>query len=129
MILKQRNNLMKNLILIMEYFQEKEDLVKLENVEVNQIIYLIKNMQLKLCKVYQVLQILEKLKLYKKLKINQIIIQYNIMIVDIDNNNNNFKFMNILQLKWMQQILILKKNYKKILNKINQLIINKFIHH
>ena len=35
-ILKQKNNLMKNLILKMEYFQEKEDLVKLENVQVNQ---------------------------------------------------------------------------------------------
>ena len=35
MILKQRNNLMKNLILNKEYFQEKEDLVKLENVLVN----------------------------------------------------------------------------------------------
>ena len=37
MILKQKNNLIKNLILNKEYFQEKEDLVKLENVEVNQI--------------------------------------------------------------------------------------------
>ena len=36
MILKQKNNLMKNLVLKMEYFQEKEDLVKLENVKVNQ---------------------------------------------------------------------------------------------
>ena len=36
MILKQKNNLIKNLILKMEYFQEKEDLVKLENVKVNQ---------------------------------------------------------------------------------------------
>ncbi len=39
------------------------------------------------------------------------------MIFDIDKNNNNFKFMNILQLKWIVYILILKKNYKKILNK------------
>ena len=94
---------------------------------INYQINYIKNMQLKLCKMYQVLQILEKLKLYKKLKINQIIIQFNIMIVDIDKKNNNFKHMNILQLKWMLYILILKKNYKKILNKINQLIMNKFI--
>ena len=36
MILKQRNNLIKSLILNKEYFQEKEDLVKLENVKVNQ---------------------------------------------------------------------------------------------
>ena len=36
MILKQRNNLIKNLILNKEYFQVKEDLVKLENVKVNQ---------------------------------------------------------------------------------------------
>ena len=43
-ILKQRNNLMKNLILNKVNFQEKVDLVKLENVLVN----LIKNnMQLK----------------------------------------------------------------------------------
>ena len=43
-ILKQRKNLIKSLILIMVNFQEKVDLVKLENVLVN----LIKiNMQLK----------------------------------------------------------------------------------
>ncbi len=34
-ILKQKKNLIKNLILKMEYFQEKEDLVKLDNVKVN----------------------------------------------------------------------------------------------
>ena len=33
-ILKQKNNLIKNLILKLENFQEKEDLVKLDNVEV-----------------------------------------------------------------------------------------------
>ena len=33
-ILKQKNNLIKNLILNKEYFQEKEDLVKLKNVKV-----------------------------------------------------------------------------------------------
>ena len=86
-------------------------------------------MQLKLCKIYQVVQILQKLKLSKKLKMNKILIQLNIMIVDIDKKNKNFKFMNILQLKWIQYILILKKNYKKILKKINQLIINKFLIH
>ena len=43
------------------------------------------------------------------------------MIADIDKNNNNFKLMNILQLKWKLYILILKKNYKKIL-KQNQII-------
>ena len=37
MILKQKNNLIMNLILKMENFQEKEDLVKLKNVKVNQI--------------------------------------------------------------------------------------------
>ena len=36
MILKQKNNLKKNLILKVEYFQEKEVLVKLKNVLVNQ---------------------------------------------------------------------------------------------
>ena len=51
------------------------------------------------------------------------------MIVDIDKKNKDFKHMNILQLKWILYILILKKNYKKILNKINKLIMNKFINH
>ena len=88
-----------------------------------------KNMQLKLCKIYQVVQILEKLKLFNKLKIKKIHIQLIIMIVDIDKKNKDFKHMNILQLKWILYILILKKNYKKILKKINQLIMNKFIVH
>ena len=34
-ILKQKNNLIMNLILKKDYFQEKEHLVKLENVKVN----------------------------------------------------------------------------------------------
>ena len=116
MILKQKNNLIKNLILKKEYFQVKEDLVKLENVKVNQIKMIIKIMQLKLCKMYQVVQILQKLKLFNKLKINKIQIQLIIMIVDIDKKNKDFKHTNILQLKWILYILILKKNYKKILN-------------
>ena len=41
-------------------------------------------------------------------------IQFNIMIHDIDKKNNNFKPMNILQLKWMLYTLIQKKNYKLI---------------
>ena len=86
-------------------------------------------MQLKLCKMYQVVQILQKLKLFNKLKINKIHIQFNIMIVDIDKKNKDFKHTNILQLKWILYILILKKNYKKILKKINQLIMHKFIIH
>ena len=94
-----------------------------------QINYFIKNMQLKLCKMYQVLLILEKFKLFNKLKINQIQIQFNIMIVDIDKINKDFKHMNLLQLKWILYNLILKKNYKKILKKINQLVMSKFIVH
>ena len=86
-------------------------------------------MQLKLCKMYQVVQILQKLKLFNKLKINKIQIQLIIMIVDIDKKNKDFKHTNILQLKWILYILILKKNYKKILNKINQLIMLIFIIH
>ena len=39
--------------------------------------------------------------------------QFNIMIVDIDNKNKDIQLMNILQLKWMLQNLILKSNYKK----------------
>ena len=54
---------------------------------------------------------------------NQIRIQLNIMIFDIDKNNNNFKLMNILQLKWILYILILKKKYKKIYNNKNNMII------
>ena len=53
-------------------------------------------MQLKLCKIYQVVQILQKLKLFNKLKIKIMKIQYNIMIADIDKKNNNIKPMNIL---------------------------------
>ena len=73
-------------------------------------------MQLKLCKIHQVVQILEKLKLFNKLKINKMNIQLSIMIVDIDKKNKDFKHMNILQLKWILYILILKKNYKEVLN-------------
>ena len=43
-------------------------------------------------------------------------IQYNIMIFGIDKKIKNFKLMNILQLKWILQIKILKKYYNKILN-------------
>ena len=67
-ILKQRNNLKKNLILKMENFQEKEHLVKLENVKVN--------------------QIFQKLKLFNKLKVTIINIQFNITINGIDKKNN-----------------------------------------
>ena len=86
-------------------------------------------MQLKLCKMYQVVQILQKLKLFSKLKIKKIQIQLIIMIVDIDKKNKDFKHTNILQLKWILYILIFKKNYKKILKKINQLVMNKFMIH
>ena len=54
-------------------------------------------------------------------------IYYNIMIADIDKKNNNFRLMNILQLKWMLYILIQKKNYKKLFKIFNQLIIKIFI--
>ena len=37
-------------------------------------------------------------------------IYYNIMIFDIDKKNNNFKLMNILQLKWILQKQIQKNN-------------------
>ena len=53
-------------------------------------------MQLKLLKINQVVQILQKLKLFSKLKINKIQIQLIIMIVDIDKKNKNFKQKNIL---------------------------------
>ena len=51
------------------------------------------------------------------------------MINDIDKNKNNIKEMNILQLKWKLQNLILKKNYKIILKKIKNLILKIFILH
>ena len=85
-------------------------------------------MQLKLYKMYQVVQILQKLKLFNKLKINKMKIQFNIMIVDIDKKNKDFKHTNILQLKWILYILILKKNYKEVLNKNKNLIIKIFIY-
>ena len=47
------------------------------------------------------------------------------MIFDIDNINNNFKFMNILQLKWMLYIQIQKNIFNQKL--INQMQINKMI--
>ena len=43
-------------------------------------------------------------------------IQYNIMMFDIDKKSNNFKLMNILQLKWILYIQIQKKYYNKVLN-------------
>ena len=79
---------------------------------------------------YQVAQIFQKLKLFNKLKIIKIKIniQFNIMIVDIDKKNNNLILMNILQLKWILYILILKKNYKKIFKQsMMQCIIKIFI--
>ena len=39
------------------------------------------------------------------------------MIVDIDNKNKDFQFMNILQLKWILLNLISKNNYNIKLNK------------
>ena len=63
-ILKQKKNLKMNLIQLMDNYQEEEDLVKLKNVKVNT---LNKIMLLKLCKIYQVILILKKLKLPNKL--------------------------------------------------------------
>ena len=52
------------------------------------------------------------------------------MIVDIDKKNKDFKHTNILQLKWILYILILKKNYKKIFKKsMIQIIMEVFILH
>ena len=38
------------------------------------------------------------------------------MMFDIDKKSNNFKIMNILQLKWILYIQIQKKYYNKVLN-------------
>ena len=98
----------------MDNFQEKEHLVKLENVKVNLQIQNIQVMQLNYYQIYQAVQTLQKLKLYKKLKIIKMQIQFNIMIRDIDKKNSNYKLINILQLKWKLYSLIQKKNYKLI---------------
>ena len=87
------------------------------------------NMQLNLCKVFKVVQILQKLKLYNKLKIKIMNLQLNIMIADIDKKNKVFQFMNILQLKWMLLNLISKNIYKIRLKKIKKLIMISFIMH
>ena len=47
-----------------------------------------------------------KINIYKKQ--NNIKIQYNIMIFDIDQKNNNYQIMNILQSKWILYIQIQK---------------------
>ena len=55
-----------------------------------------------------------------------------IMIRDIDKKNSKFKYMNILQLKWILQNQIQKKNYKiifKIINNLIHNIIKLFIQH
>ena len=77
------------------------------------IIKMISIMQLKLCKIDKVLQILQKLKLFNKLRIikMKIKIQFNIMIFDIDQKNMIYKIMNILQSKWILYIQIQKKIY------------------
>ena len=80
-------------------------------------------MQLKLCKVFKVVQILQKLKLYNKLKIKIMNLQLNIMIVDIDKKNKVFQLMNILQLKWILLNRILKIICKIKLTKMKNLII------
>ena len=52
------------------------------------------------------------------------------MIFDIDNKNMIYKFMNILQLKWILYNLIQKKRCKKIfeiIKNIIKMIIKKFI--
>ena len=108
MILKQKNNLKRNLILIKEHFQDKVDLVKSDHVKV---ISIKKIMQSKWFKIDKALLILQKLKSFNKLKRIMIIVQLNIMTSDIDMNNNSFKYMNILQLKWILYNLIQKSNY------------------
>ena len=50
------------------------------------------------------------------------------MIFGIDKNNYNFKFMNILQLKWILQNKIQKNNYNKIFKIIKKLIMIIFIY-
>ena len=86
-------------------------------------------MQSNLCKVFKVVQILQKLKLYNKLRTKIMNLQLNIMIVDIDKKSKIIQLMNILQLKWMLLNLISKSIYKIRLNKIKKLIMILFIMH
>ena len=76
MILNQNKNLIKNLIYKMEYFQDKELLVKYQNVKVNKIIDF---MQLNKFKEMKDQQIIMKYKLHKILKIIKIF-KYQIFI-------------------------------------------------
>ena len=84
-------------------------------------------MQSNLCKKNKDLQIFQKLKLFNNLRIIQILVLLNIMMSDIDMNNKNSKYMNLLQLKWMLFNQTQKSNYKSILNVIIQLIIKTYI--
>ena len=85
------NNFNKNLILKMEHFQEKENLVKLNYVKVTLIN---KIMQLSKCLIRKDSQIIKKQILLNNLA--KIKIYYNITTIIIDNLMN----LSILQLKW-----------------------------
>ena len=98
---KINNNLIKNFILNLDKYQEKELLVLLKNVKVKQIIniMLLNRLNKKKEKL-----ILKKYKLDNKFKMNLIL--FSNMIFIIDNYN-----MILLELKWKQLIQIQKILY------------------
>ena len=97
MILKQKKNLIMNLILNNQYFQEKEVLVKLENVLVNQ-----KNL------ILNMIEIKIKLIHIQKKNIKLILINQKNQIV---NNIMNFqKIKMIFIVNEFQKIVLFKKN-------------------
>ena len=104
---KINNNLIKNLILNLDKYQEKELLVLLKNVLVKQInnIMLLNRLNKKKEKL-----ILKKYKLDNKLKMNLILFSNIIFIID------NKIIMILLELKWKQLIQIQKILF---INKLN----------
>ena len=104
---KINHNLIKNFILNLDKYQEKELLVLLKNVIVKQInnIMLLNRLNKKKEKL-----ILKKYKLDNKLKMNIILFSNMIFIID------NIKIMILLELKWKQLIQIQKILF---INKLN----------
>ena len=104
---KINNNLIKNFILNLDKYQEKELFVLLKNVIVKQInnIMLLNRLNKKKEKL-----ILKKYKLDNKLKMNLILFSNIIFIID------NYNIMILLELKWKQLIQIQKILF---INKLN----------
>ena len=124
--LNHKNNLIKNLILYKELYQEKEHLEQLKNVKVKQIINI---MQLNMLNNQKDKLILLNYKLDNKLKILNLNILLNVMIFIFGHIKENQIIFNkiLLQLKWIQQKLIQNKLFRKGLKIMKFLIQLKFI--